>query len=76
MKSKLKKDEGQDVRKLAEVIERTLASFEITARVYEVNMLKNKVQFCLEVALGTNIKDIEKIDSNGSGFSHWEHYSK
>jgi DNA segregation ATPase FtsK/SpoIIIE-like protein len=63
MKSKPKKYEGEDVRKLAEIIERTLASFEITARVTDVNILDDEVEFRLEVALGTNIKEIKKIDT-------------
>lgn len=63
MKTKPKKYEGEDVRKLAEIIEQTLASFGITARVTDVNILDNEVEFRLEVALGTNIKKIEKIDS-------------
>jgi DNA segregation ATPase FtsK/SpoIIIE-like protein len=63
MKTKPKKYEGEDLRKLAMLIEQTLASFGITARVADVNILESDVEFRLEVALGTNIKKIEKIDT-------------
>lgn len=63
MKTKPKKYGGTDVRKLAQIIEHTLASFGITVRVTDINILDSEVEFRLEVALGTNIKRIEKIDS-------------
>lgn len=63
VKTKLKSEEKPDVRKLAQLLEQTLESFGITSRVVEVNNLKDSIQFCLEVVLGTNIKKIEKIDS-------------
>lgn len=63
MKTKLKNNHENEVKANALMIEQTLESFGIHNRVVEINVLENEVEFCLEVALGTNIKKIEKIDS-------------
>ena len=63
MKTKSKKNSKNEVKANAEIIEQTLESFGIHNRVVEINVLENEVEFCLEVALGANIKKIEKIDS-------------
>ena len=63
MKTKSKNSPKNEVKANAEIIEQTLESFGIRNRVVEINVLENEVEFCLEVALGTNIKKIEKIDS-------------
>ena len=52
-----------EIKQTAELIEQTLESFGIRSRVVEINTLEKETEFCLEVALGTNIKKIEKIDS-------------
>lgn len=64
MKTKEKFNNKMEVKKVAEIIEKTLESFGIKSRVVEINNFENDVQFCLEVAMGTNIKKIEKLDSN------------
>ncbi len=52
-----KADRG-DVRKNAQIIEQTLDSFGITARVVEVNNSPSVTQYALEVALGTKLAKI------------------
>jgi len=52
-----KADRG-DVRKNAQIIEQTLDSFGITARVAEVNNSPSVTQYALEVALGTKLTKI------------------
>ena len=49
--NKPKFDIKMEVRQIVEVIEQTLESFGITAKVSEVNMLDDEVEFRLEVAL-------------------------
>lgn len=63
MKTKLKNNHGNEIKANAQLIEHTLESFGIHNRVVEINVLENEVEFCVEVALGTNIKKIEKVDS-------------
>lgn len=63
METKLKNNPKNEVKANAEILEQTLESFGIHNRVVEINVLENEVEFCLEVALGVNIKKIEKIDS-------------
>lgn len=63
MKTKLKNNHGNEIKANAQLIEHTLESFGIHNRVVEINVLENEVEFCVEVALGTNIKKIEKIDT-------------
>lgn len=63
MKSKPNNNHKNEVKANAEIIEQTLESFGIHNRVVEINVLENEVQFCLEVALGANIKKIENIDT-------------
>ena len=45
----------------AQIIEQTLESFGITARIVEVNFRPKDTEFCLEVALGTPLENITKL---------------
>lgn len=53
----------EELKLQASVIEQTLASFGITVRVVEINPFENETEFCVEVALGVNIKEIESLDT-------------
>ena len=56
-------DTTEKLKQQAELIEQTLDSFGIRSRVVEINTLEKETEFCLEVALGTNIKKIKNIDT-------------
>ncbi len=56
-----KADRG-DIKQNAAVIERTLESFGITARVVEVNLGPAVTQYALEVGLGTKLSKITALD--------------
>ncbi len=58
-----KADRG-DVRKNAQVIEQTLDSFGITAKVAEVNNSPSVTQYALEVALGTKLAKIISLSND------------
>lgn len=58
-----KADRG-DVRKNAQIIEQTLDSFGITARVVEVNNSPSVTQYALEVALGTKLAKIVNLGND------------
>lgn len=58
-----KADRG-DVRKNAQIIETTLESFGITARVAEVNNSPSVTQYALEVALGTKLAKILSLSND------------
>ncbi|MEI8067415.1 MAG: DNA translocase FtsK [Candidatus Shapirobacteria bacterium] len=58
-----KADRG-DVRKNAQIIEQTLDSFGITARVTEVNNSPAVTQYALEVALGTKLAKILSLSND------------
>lgn len=58
-----KADRG-DVRKNAAVIEQTLDSFGITARVAEVNNSPSVTQYALEVALGTKLAKVVSLSND------------
>ena len=58
-----KADRG-DVRKNAQVIEQTLDSFGITARVAEVNNSPSVTQYALEVALGTKLAKVVSLSND------------
>lgn len=58
-----KADRG-DVRHNAQVIEQTLDSFGITARVAEVNNSPSVTQYALEVALGTKLAKIVSLSND------------
>lgn len=58
-----KADRG-DVRKNAQIIEDTLESFGITARVVEVNNSPSVTQYALEVALGTKLSKIQNLSND------------
>jgi S-DNA-T family DNA segregation ATPase FtsK/SpoIIIE len=58
-----KADRG-DVRKNAQIIEQTLDSFGITARVTEVNNSPSVTQYALEVALGTKLAKILSLSND------------
>lgn len=50
-----------DIKKHAEIIEKTLESFGIAARVAEVNLGPSVTQFALEIALGTKLSKITTL---------------
>lgn len=56
-----KADRG-DIKQNAAIIERTLESFGITARVVEVNLGPAVTQYALEVGLGTKLSKITALD--------------
>ncbi|KKR85889.1 MAG: cell division FtsK/SpoIIIE [Candidatus Woesebacteria bacterium GW2011_GWB1_41_10] len=56
-----KADRG-DIRENAAIIEKTLESFGITAKVVEVNMGPAVTQYALEVALGTKLSKITALE--------------
>jgi len=56
-----KADRG-DIKRNADVIEKTLESFGITARVVEVNLGPAVTQYALEVALGTKLSKITALE--------------
>jgi len=58
--STTKADRG-DIKKNAEVIERTLESFGISARVVEVNLGPAVTQYALEIALGTKLSKVTAL---------------
>lgn len=48
----------EQVKSYAQIIEKTLESFGVYARVVEVDILKNMVHFSIEIALGTKIDKV------------------
>lgn len=61
--SSQKADRG-DVKKTAAVIEKTLQSFGIDARVVEVNLGPAVTQYALEIALGTKVSKITSLSND------------
>ncbi|MDE2026486.1 MAG: DNA translocase FtsK, partial [Patescibacteria group bacterium] len=55
-----KADRG-DIKKIANVIEKTLQSFGVDARVAEVNLGPAVTQYALEIALGTKVSKITSL---------------
>lgn len=58
-----KADRG-DIKKNANIIEKTLESFGITARVVEVNLGPAVTQYALEIALGTKLSKITALSND------------
>jgi S-DNA-T family DNA segregation ATPase FtsK/SpoIIIE len=58
-----KADRG-DIKKNAEVIEKTLESFGISARVAEVNFGPAVTQYALEIALGTKLSKVTALSTD------------
>lgn len=58
-----KADRG-DVARNAQIIEETLESFGITARVAEINNSPSVTQYALEVALGTKLSKIQNLSND------------
>ena len=58
-----KADRG-DMKKNADVIEKTLESFGVTARVVEVNLGPAITQYALEIALGTKLSKITALSND------------
>ncbi len=58
-----KADRG-DVKKIASIIEKTLQSFGIEARVVEVNLGPAVTQYALEIALGTKVSKITALSND------------
>lgn len=48
----------------ATIIEQTFESFGITARVAEINYRPKDTEFCLEIALGTSLESITKLNKD------------
>lgn len=55
------KAERGDVKRIAQIIEKTLESFGIAARVAEVNLGPAVTQYALEIALGTKVSKITSL---------------
>ena len=58
-----KADRG-DIKKIASIIEKTLQSFGIDARVAEVNLGPAVTQYSLEIALGTKVSKITSLSND------------
>ncbi|MCX6724722.1 MAG: DNA translocase FtsK, partial [Candidatus Shapirobacteria bacterium] len=58
-----KADSG-DIKKNAEIIEKTLESFGISARVVEVNLGPAVTQYALEIALGTKLSKVTALSTD------------
>lgn len=58
-----KADRG-DIKKIASVIEKTLESFGIAAKVVEVNLGPAVTQYALEIALGTKVSKITSLQND------------
>lgn len=58
------KAERGDIKKIASVIEKTLQSFGIAARVVEVNLGPAITQYALEIALGTKVSKITSLSND------------
>jgi S-DNA-T family DNA segregation ATPase FtsK/SpoIIIE len=58
------KAERGDVNKIASVIENTLQSFGVEARVAEINLGPAVTQYALEIALGTKVNKITSLAPN------------
>lgn len=58
------KAERGDVKKVATVIEKTLESFGIEARVAEINLGPAVTQYALEIALGTKVSKITSLSND------------
>ena len=58
-----KADRG-DVKKIASIIEKTLESFGIAAKVVEVNLGPAVTQYALEIALGTKVSKITSLQND------------
>jgi len=59
-----KKAERGDVKRVASIIEKTLQSFGIAARVAEVNLGPAVTQYALEIALGTKVPKITALSND------------
>lgn len=59
-----KKAERGDIKRIASVIEKTLQSFGIEARVVEVNLGPAVTQYALEIALGTKVSKITALSND------------
>lgn len=62
--STAQKAERGDVKKTASIIEKTLQSFSIDARVVEVNLGPAVTQYALELALGTKVSKITSLSND------------
>ncbi len=56
-----KKADRGDINKIASLIEKTLSSFSVAARVAEVNLGPAVTQYALEIALGTKVSKITSL---------------
>jgi len=58
------KAERGDIKKTASIIEKTLQSFGVEARVVEVNLGPAVTQYALEIALGTKVSKITSLSND------------
>jgi len=61
---KYKEKHNDYIRKNAMLIEQTLDSFGIIARIAEINNRPNDIEYCLEIALGTRIADVLALEND------------
>lgn len=59
-----KKADRGDVKKIASIIERTLESFGIKAKVVEINIGPSVTQYAIEIALGTKVSKITSLSND------------
>lgn len=59
-----KKAERGDIKRIASIIEKTLQSFGIEARVSEINLGPAVTQYALEIALGTKVSKITALSND------------
>lgn len=59
-----RKAERGDIKSIASIIEKTLKSFNVDARVAEVNLGPAVTQYALEIALGTKVSKITSLATN------------
>lgn len=62
--TKTVKNQSQYLKFNASILEQTLESFGIRTRVVEINNRPKDIEYCLEVALGTRIRDIEDLNKD------------
>jgi len=60
----IRKNKGVDVIQVAKIIELTLESFGIMARVEEINQNQNDTDYYLDIAVGTPLENILKLNKD------------
>ncbi len=62
--SKITNSKSEMIKIDAMIIEKTLEAFGVRTRLYETNIKKNGIEYCLEIELGTSIVDLPKFDKD------------